>query len=392
LNIGNSTANSIINTTSHYVYANATNYVAINSTAISTGNSTVNTTITATSVNAASHTVGTSFVANSTYLIIGGNTTPSNTLTVTGGASFSNKINIGLAAGYDFANLAQIEIDSSQNTYSQIVIQNANSGVTASGDLVVTADTGNDSYGYVDLGINSSGYSNGLYTIVGALDSYLYASNGNLGIGTASAKDLIFHTNGTLATNERVRIASNATIVIANGTALIANGTAGTSGQVLTSNGVGLYWATASGGGSTLTANSTDTQTFYLPMSNTSSGSWSNAVVSTTKLYFVPSTGTLNATIFNSLSDANVKENVQSIPSALDIVRSLDGVSFNWKDNGDKSYGVIAQEVEKIIPELVSDTDPKSVNYSGIIAFLINAVKELDAEIRSNKCSCSCNK
>jgi hypothetical protein len=173
---------------------------------------------------------------------------------------------------------------------------------------------------------------------------------------------------------------------------IYANNSLGTSGQVLTSNSSGVYWSTASGGGATLTANSTDTQTFYLPMANTTSGSWSNGVVSTTKLYFVPSTGTLNATIFNSLSDESVKENIESIPSALDVVRNLDGVSFNWKDNGLKSYGVIAQEVEKIIPELVSDTDPKSVNYSGIIAFLINAVKELDAQVRNTSCSCNCNK
>ena len=54
------------------------------------------------------------------------------------------------------------------------------------------------------------------------------------------------------------------------------------------------------------------------------------------------------------------------------------GVTFNWKNNNNKSMGVIAQEVEKIIPELVhtDDDGSKTVTYSGIIGLLIEAIKE----------------
>jgi len=53
--------------------------------------------------------------------------------------------------------------------------------------------------------------------------------------------------------------------------------------------------------------------------------------------------------------------------------------------DGRPSYGVIAQELEQILPELVTDTDPKTVNYNGIIGVLIEAVKELSAEIQELK-------
>ena len=161
---------------------------------------------------------------------------------------------------------------------------------------------------------------------------------------------------------------------------LVANSTTGTNGQVLTSNGSGVYWSTA-GGGATLTANNTDPQTFYLPMANATSGSWTNGVISTTKLYFVPSTGTLNATIFNSLSDARYKSNVATIENALETVCKLRGVTFDWKDNGNKSAGIIAQEAQDIVPMLVGNNEIKNVNYDGLVGFLIEAIKELNAKI-----------
>ena len=148
-----------------------------------------------------------------------GNTTITGFANVSGNTSTNNmavatKLNVGTAAGFDFGTTALVELYGSGNTFVQIVIQNANSGVNASSDLVLTNDTGNDTFNYVDFGINSSTYSNSLYTVVGASDGYLYASNGALGIGTASAKDIIFHANGTLTTNEKMRISANGLVGI----------------------------------------------------------------------------------------------------------------------------------------------------------------------------------
>jgi hypothetical protein len=91
----------------------------------------------------------------------------------------------------------------------------------------------------------------------------------------------------------------------------------------------------------------------------------------------------LNATNFNSLSDLQFKTDVRLIDNALNIVNSLDGVAFNWKDTGVQSYGVIAQEIEEVIPALVeiNDAGIRSVNYNGLIGFLIEAVKTLSAKV-----------
>jgi len=90
-------------------------------------------------------------------------------------------------------------------------------------------------------------------------------------------------------------------------------------------------------------------------------------------------TGDVNAPNFNTSSDKNLKENITGIQSALDIINHLHGVSYNWKDSGHKSYGFIAQEVDKILPELVQtnpDTKTLTLNYQGIIPFLVEAIKE----------------
>lgn len=94
---------------------------------------------------------------------------------------------------------------------------------------------------------------------------------------------------------------------------------------------------------------------------------------------------TVEAQDFNSTSDLNLKTNVNTIDNSLDIINSLRGVSFDWKSDGKKSYGVIAQELEEILPDLVTTKDNKSVNYNGLVGVLIQAVKELSAEVEELK-------
>jgi hypothetical protein len=93
----------------------------------------------------------------------------------------------------------------------------------------------------------------------------------------------------------------------------------------------------------------------------------------------------ITAQDINSTSDINLKNNIKTIENALDITEKLRGVSFDWKETGKSSYGVIAQELEKILPELVSNGDVKSVNYNGIIGVLIESIKELKAEVEELK-------
>ena len=101
-------------------------------------------------------------------------------------------------------------------------------------------------------------------------------------------------------------------------------------------------------------------------------------------LTYNASTGTLAATNVNSTSDANLKENIETIVGSIDILKDINGVKFVWKDLGTPSVGVIAQDVEKVLPELVSqrsDNGTKSVNYNGLVGVLIEAVKELSARV-----------
>ena len=82
-------------------------------------------------------------------------------------------------------------------------------------------------------------------------------------------------------------------------------------------------------------------------------------------------------------SDINLKTNIQTIPNALDKVLQLRGVEFDRIDmNGEHQIGVIAQEVEKIIPEVVVGEDgTKGVAYGNIVAVLIEAIKELTQRV-----------
>ena len=100
--------------------------------------------------------------------------------------------------------------------------------------------------------------------------------------------------------------------------------------------------------------------------------------------------GAVRVTSINITSDARMKKNITPIDSALEKVSKLRGVEFDWNSDlyPDKSFdkgrqiGLIAQEVEKVLPEtvLTTSTGEKSVEYTDMVAVLIEAVKELKAE------------
>jgi len=92
-------------------------------------------------------------------------------------------------------------------------------------------------------------------------------------------------------------------------------------------------------------------------------------------------TGVVTATDFNATSDLNLKTNIRTIDDPVSKVLQINGVSFDWKDSGKPSLGVIAQEVEKVLPELVSNQETKTVNYNGLIGLLIEAVKNQQSQI-----------
>ena len=145
-------------------------------------------------------------------------------------------------------------------------------------------------------------------------------------------------------------------------------------------NGSGL-----TGAGSTVFNNTTTNQEFFPLFTATTSGTITASGISTSKLTYNPSTGAMTAVDFNSTSDINLKENIRTVGNALEITEQLRGVSFDWKETGRSSYGVIAQELEEVLPELVKQGEVKSVNYNGIIGVLIEAIKELKKEVEEFK-------
>lgn len=87
-------------------------------------------------------------------------------------------------------------------------------------------------------------------------------------------------------------------------------------------------------------------------------------------------------------SDEKLKDNVETIDGALDKVKQLKGVTFNYKSNGKASGGIIAQDVEKVLPSLIKEQNTldgsdtfKTVDYNGLVGLLIESVKELSNKL-----------
>ena len=92
---------------------------------------------------------------------------------------------------------------------------------------------------------------------------------------------------------------------------------------------------------------------------------------------------------FGTPSDISFKENIQPIENALDKVEKLQGVTFNWKESDSildikQDIGFIAQDVQKVLPELVRENDngKLSLRHQGIISVLTEAIKELSDRIK----------
>lgn len=143
------------------------------------------------------------------------------------------------------------------DNYLQINVQNRSATGNASSDIVATADNGDENGRYIDMGINSSAFTNNTYPMIGgANNAYLYATGNDFIIGNATAgRPLRFFTGGYALANERLRIDGNGRVGIGNVSpaevldvtgnlrfsgALMPGGLAGTAGFLLQSNGAGV--------------------------------------------------------------------------------------------------------------------------------------------------------
>jgi hypothetical protein len=188
----------------------------------------------------------------------------SNTVTIGNSSSYAH-------LGYNSTLQSVVESLGNQNNYVMVSMQNQNTGIAASSDFAAFNDDGTFAT-FIDMGINSTNWSNAQWTVGGPSDGYLYTGGGNLTIGTnATSKYVSFFTGGSLAANERMRIDGSGNVAIGTnsadarlkisgtanitglttinanlvlGAGLTANGSGGTSGYVLKSGGssANVYW------------------------------------------------------------------------------------------------------------------------------------------------------
>lgn len=150
----------------------------------------------------------------------------------------------------------------------------------------------------------------------------------------------------------------------------------------------------------TITASTTNTLTFGSYLTGTSFNGSAAATIAVdatsantaSKVVARDASGNFAANVvsvvdLNSTSDKNLKDNIEPISEAIGTINKLNGVSFNWKEDGSKSFGFIAQEIEQILPELVHENSEgiKSVSYIPVIAFLVEAIKEQQRQIEELK-------
>jgi hypothetical protein len=141
----------------------------------------------------------------------------------------------------------------------------------------------------------------------------------------------------------------------------------------------------SSGPSTTINATDTTAAGTYYPVFVAAAGTNQTARVRSTATAFTfnPGTGEVAAVDFNALSDSEMKINITAIDDPLHKICSIRGVHFQYRQSGRPSIGVIAQDLEPILPDLVKPTTDgaRSVSYNGLVAVLIEAMKQQQQDI-----------
>ena len=313
------------------------------------------------------------------------------------------------------------------NSYAQMILENTSTGTQASADFIVSSNAGTSSTYYGDFGINGSGFSQaGSFGLPNA--TYVYSSNGDLVLGSITSNAVRFVVNNS----------TTDAMTIDAGGGVSFNGSYGTSGYILKTNGSGFAptWINGAGlsgysgysgfsgsAGATGSPGSTGVSGYsgFSGFSGTSgysgtngsngatgtsgysgySGAFttsSNAQVNSLGVGTAASgtTGEIRATnnVTAFYSDERLKTKTGDITNALDKLCAIETMLYHANETAvalgyDASIpevGVTAQSVQKVQPEVVVPAPISdkylTVRYERLIPLIIEAIKELRAEIK----------
>ncbi|MEP7258184.1 MAG: tail fiber domain-containing protein [Flavitalea sp.] len=235
------------------------------------------------------------------------------------------------------------------NNYLQLNIQNTSATALASSDLVASADNGNESENYIDMGINSSAYSNIAAPILNGVNrAYLFGTGSDFVIGNGTpGSDLILFTGGYAAANERMRITAAGNVGV---------GTT-TPAEKLSVGGI-------------MTPKTDNSFT----LGNTTNR-WKEVWAANGAL---------------QTSDVRLKTNIQPLAYGIEELMKMHPVSYNWKTSPATNHkvGLIAQEVQLLAPEIVTGDATKEnlgMNYGELAPLLIKAIQQQQQRLASLK-------
>jgi hypothetical protein len=145
-------------------------------------------------------------------------------------------------------------------------------------------------------------------------------------------------------------------------------------------------------GGNLLITSGTTTAATFNGANVTFAGTLASGAISTgstiTATGNITSSGTVTGAEVTATSDVALKENITTISDALATVDKLRGVDFTWKDGGKNGTGLIAQEVESVVPEAVldvttNDETTKTIAYGNLTGVLVEAIKDLKKKVEA---------
>jgi len=276
------------------------------------------------------------------------NTTNKPDPTITLGGDLTGSITLTDLAG---GTLTAAVVDNSHNHSSSSGAFTVGTDLTVSGGDIILSGTGRiQGVDTVTLGTDAANKTYVDNAVAGVVDSAPAALDTLNELAAALGDDASFSTTVTTSIGQKLAKASNLSDLTNASTA-----------------------RTNLGLGTAAVVDATSAATANKVVQRDGSGNFSANIVT--------------AVDFNATSDETMKTNITTIASSLEKLGAIRGVNFNWKKDDRYAMGVIAQEVEAVVPEVVREDEEglRSVNYGALVGLLIEAVKDLKNEIEELK-------